>query len=180
MATRIYTDLTIRGTTYPDAATAARALGVTPEAVRSAARKGRLDRVGAGRKGVEPMPVRIRGELFADAHAAAARFGVTPQAVWKALADGDPDRIGRPQRRPGRDPHPVEIGGLRFASQRKASRALGFSDDYLSHALTRGGRAARERILAAAMALSARQASPRTSSPTGPAGPDQMEEFPHG
>ncbi|MBL3567711.1 hypothetical protein JMM59_22305, partial [Rhodovulum sulfidophilum] len=46
------------------------------------------------------------------------------------------------------------------ASQRKASRALGFSDDYLSHALTRGGRAARERILAAAMALAAKGVTP--------------------
>ncbi|MBL3611304.1 hypothetical protein [Rhodovulum sulfidophilum] len=178
MATRVHTDLTIRGTTYPDAASAARALGVTPEAIRSAARKGRLDRVGTGRKGLAPMPVRIRGEVFTDAHAAAARFGVTPQAVWRALADGEPDRIGRPQRRPGRAPKPFEIGGLRFASQRKASRALGFSDDYLSHALTRGSRAARERILAAAMALSARQA--RKSSPNGPACPEPMEELHHG
>lgn len=157
MGKRVYTDLCIRGTVYPDAPTAARALGVTPDAVRHAARNGTLHRCGTRRVGAEPLPVRIAGQVFPTAAAAAAHFGVTPGAVYKAVSQGDPDRIASPARYNGAASKPVAIGPHRFASMSEASRALGFHAEFIAHALRRRSKRGMQRILAAAMACPAGQ-----------------------
>lgn len=152
--------VTIRGVTYPSGGAAARALGVSSAAVRQARMRGTLDRVGLGLVGVEPMPVLILGRRFENADAAAAHYGVTNKAVYAAIAAGDPDRIGKPRRR-GKPPttQPFEIGGLRFASTREASTALGFRNpNFIGQVLRRGSKRGRERVLAAAMAHAAKPA----------------------
>lgn len=158
MGARIYQSIEIRGVTYPDLNAAADALGVHPNTVRAARRNGRLHRVGTGRVGTEPLPVRIAGQEFESAQAAAAHFGVAVGTVYSAVCDGDPDRIVRPKRYNPWKSQPFSIGGLTFPSMREASRALGFkSEEYIAKAIKRGSRRGQERILAAAMAYAARR-----------------------
>ena len=146
-----YTDLDVRGTIYPDAQTAAVAHGVSAEAVRWAARRGALHRLGTGRVGVEPMPVLIRGERFRDAKQAAAHYGVTPAAVYTAMMRGKLDNLARPQRYNGAKSKPVTLASMRFASMSEADRVLGFKRGYVSLALRRQSLPAMQAILGAVM-----------------------------
>lgn len=149
-----YRDLEIRGVKYETAAAAAAALGVSSDAVRIAAKRGTLHRVGTGRVGREPMPVRIRGVDFPDAHAAAEHFGVSPHTVWAAIGMGDPDRVARKVPPPLPRLKPVTLYGVSFPSCAEASRQLGFGwSGYVSQALRRQNPVAQERIRAAVMRL---------------------------
>lgn len=150
----------IRGVVYPGPKAAAQALGLHPETVRTAIRKGTLHRCGTGRVGPEPMPVRIAGRTFADARAAAAHHGVAPATVWAAVCDADPDRIARaPRWKPWRA-RPFTIGGITFPSMLEAERALGLTAGYIRTSIKRGSKRGYERIVAAAMAYAARAAQP--------------------
>lgn len=152
MGNRIYQDIEIRGVVYPDADAAAAAFGVTADAVRMACRRGTQHRIGTGAVGVEPMRVRIAGRDFETAKAAAAHFGVHTSAVYAAIRDGDPDRVARPAVYNPWKSRRFSIGGLTFPSMSAASRALGFTDEYIAQVMRRGSERGRERILAAAMA----------------------------
>ncbi|EPX82080.1 hypothetical protein [Salipiger mucosus] len=152
-----YRNLKIRGVVYPTATDAAKALGVSADAVRIAARKGTLHRVGTGRVGVEPMPVRIRGLDFPNAKAAAVHFGVTVHAVHYAISAGDPDRIGRRSKPPQARARPITLYGVNFPSHAEASRQLGFQSEYVARALKRNTPEGHERIRTAMMAYVARQ-----------------------
>lgn len=143
-----YKNIEIRGVYYRDADEAAAAHGVQPQAIRSAARRGTLHRVGLGAKGKEPMRVCIRGEVFQDARAAAKHHGVTVDAVWAAIWLGNPDRVGRKRNAAGK---PVNLWGLEFPTMAEASRALGLSSGYVSLAMRRKSRAMMERIAGEAM-----------------------------
>lgn len=154
MANPTYRDIKIRGVTYPDVASAAKALGVHPNTVRTAARKGTLHRVGTGRVGVEPMPVLIAGQRFENAQAAADHFQVQVMTVYSAISDGDPDRIARPPRYNPARSRQITIGSLTFPSMAQAARELGFKNrEFVSKALKQGSGRGRQRILAAAMKL---------------------------
>jgi len=160
MGKRIYRDFEVRGVVYPDANVAAAALGVTPEAVRIALRKGTAHRLGTGAVGAEPLPVRIRGRVFPSTNAAAAHLGVTPNAIQKALSEGREDQVGLPQRYNGAVSKPVTIGVQTYPSMASASRALGFSAGYVSQALRRQSTVAMQGILAAAMRDAGHQMEP--------------------
>ncbi|MEC7763369.1 MAG: hypothetical protein VX874_15815 [Pseudomonadota bacterium] len=157
MGRRKYADIVIRGESFPDANAAAKAHKVTPDAVRLAARTGKLDLVGLGYPRIDPTPVLIAGRTFASAADAARAFGKTAHAVWKAINEGDPDRIARKPRHARIRAKPVTLGPLSFPSMREASLQLGFSEGYVSQALRRGSPHARQTILAAAMRLAAQQ-----------------------
>lgn len=161
MGKRLYTDINVRGTVYADANTAAEALGVTPDAVRIAVRKGTTHRIGTGAVGREPMPVQINGKDFASAQEAAAYFGGTPGGVYRAINDGRAQAFKQPLRYNGATSKPVTIGTLSFSSMEEASRVLGFGQGYISQAIRRGSKAAMQRILGAAM----REAHRRSQSP---------------
>jgi len=148
-------DLVIRGRVFATASEAARALGVQPQTVMKAARAGMLDRVGTGRVGRLPGPVRVRGRVFASASEAARALGVSASTVRAAVERGTEDRVGL-----GpvggtctRATRPVRLGGLRFRSMAEADRALGFPPGTLSWVMRRGGVRSRERVLGVAMAL---------------------------
>ncbi len=152
MGVRKYRDIRVRGVVYPDVESAAAALNVGPETVRYAIRAGTLHRLGTGRVGPEPMPVRISGRNFKSVAAAAAHFDVGVWVIYRALETGDPDRFLRPRRCNPWKSKPFTIGDLSFPSMRAASRALGFSPNYISVVCSRGSKRGYERILAAAMA----------------------------
>lgn len=149
----------IRGRAFDTVAAAANAHGVHPNAVYIARRKGTLHRVGTGRVGAEPLPVRIGGVDYTSAEAAAKALNVARAAIYSAIEDGDPDRVLRaPRYNPSRC-IPLTIGNLTFPSRRAASRALGFSnDEFVQKAIASGSRKSWERVLAAAMRLEAQQA----------------------
>jgi hypothetical protein len=153
MARPKHTNIEIRGVLYPDIATAARKLGVSRNTVDGAIRRNALDTVGLGRgSGRQRMAVMIEGNLFANADAAARHYGVSAKAVFNAVNEGDPDRIARKRKgRPVTNAKPITIGPLVFASYRDASRTLGFSDSFISHAVARGTVSTWQRIIAAAM-----------------------------
>ena len=156
MRATIYRDIDIRGQVFATARAAAEHFGISADAVRIAARRGTLHRVGTGDVGAEPCPVRIRGTIYASAKEAGAAYGLTPAAIHRALAEGRIDRVGLAERK-GR-PHrsrEIVIGGVRYASMRAADRALGFGPGYVAHSLKNGRKCAAERILGAAMALRA-------------------------
>lgn len=159
MANPKYRDITIRGVTYPDAKTAADALGVGRNTVLKALRNGRLDGVGLDRKGIPEMPVRIRGRDFKNAAAAARHFGVGRSAIYAALAAGDPGRVRRKRISPLHCSKPFSVGGLRWTSLRAASIDLGFCPEYVSKAYRLNRRSAKQRILAAAMQLAEQRQS---------------------
>lgn len=146
-----YTDLNIRGTIYPTTQAAAAAHGVSDQAIRVAARRGTLHRVGTGQGGVEPMPVLIRGQRFDSVKTAAAYFGVTRSAVHTAMMRGKLDNLARPQRYNGAKSKPVMLAGMRFASMSEADRVLGFKRGYVSLALRRQSPSALQAILGAVM-----------------------------
>jgi|GEM_PF-2498900 len=104
-----YSNITIRGVTYADAATAADALGVTAGRVREAVRKRRLDFVGtcAAKRSVE-----IRGVTYANFSAAARAHGVHPNTVRAAYRNGSLHRVGTG--RVGPEPMRVLIAGQVF------------------------------------------------------------------
>ncbi len=155
----------IRGQVFDTVAAAAKANGVHPNAVYIARRKGTLHRVGTGRVGAEPLPVRIGGVTYASASEAAGALGIPRATIFAAVADGDPDRVIQPRRyNPSRSMQ-LSIGSLTFPSRRAAARALGFdNEDYVQKAIASGSKRSWERILAAAMRLEAQQAQQRKGS----------------
>tara|TARA_R110000851_G_scaffold321340_1_gene486690 strand:- start:25813 stop:26355 length:543 start_codon:yes stop_codon:yes gene_type:complete len=150
-------DIEIRGVVYPDLPSAAKACGVTDAAVRSAMRNGTLHRVGLGKTGREPLPVRINGRDYKSAAAAAKHLKCTKSAIYQALSCGREDKVARPQTYNGGASKPITIGTLSFCSHASASRALGFKSDFLSNALSRGSKRGWQRILSAAMTEVARR-----------------------
>lgn len=158
MGKRVYRDINVRGTVYADARAAAVALGVSPDAVRIAIRKGTTHRIGTGAVGIEPMPVRVRGRVFATAQAAAEHFGGTASGVYKAINSGRADSYLKPRRYNGATSKPVQIGTLTFSSMEEANRALGFGKGHISQVLRRGSKLARQRVLGAAMREAHRRA----------------------
>jgi len=153
----IYSNIEIRGVVYPDARAAAAALGVSPDAVRIAVRKGTRHRIGTGAVGVEPMPVCLAGQRFENVRAAAAHFGVTRHAIYQAISSGRAQDFGKPPRHARLKSKPVTIGNLAFPSMAAADRVLGFGQGYISRALRRGSKAGLQRIWAAAMKESMRR-----------------------
>lgn len=136
----------VNGTRYESLAAAGRAYGVTPEAVAQAIKRGTTHRLGTGRVGWEPRPVRIRGTVYSSAAEAAAALGVARSAVYAAIDRGTEDKLGL-----GRPPcmikaRPVVIGGMAFESMAAASRAIGRSDGYVAQVLRSGSVAARNRL----------------------------------
>tara|TARA_Y100001951_G_C11272329_1_gene259590 strand:- start:914 stop:1438 length:525 start_codon:yes stop_codon:yes gene_type:complete len=148
---RKYTDLVVGDRTYPTPQAVAAAFGVSAQAVRIAARKGTLHRVGTGRPGVEPMPVLIRGQRFENSRQAAAHLGVTLSAVHTAMMRGTLDTLGLPQRYNGGNSKSVTLAGMCFASMVEADRVLGFKRNYVSLALRRKSPSAMQAILGAVM-----------------------------
>jgi LmbE family N-acetylglucosaminyl deacetylase len=82
--------VSIRGTRYPSATAAARALGVTPQTVCNARKIGTLDNVGQGREalaahtrgtGRANKPVTLGGVEHESHKAAAAALGVHPSDI---------------------------------------------------------------------------------------------------
>ena len=152
-------NLNVRGTVYPDTASAAKGEGVSQEAVYYAIRNGSLDRLGMGTRGPQPYPVRIGARTYPSVKAASRALGISVPAIYSAIHDGDPDRLVRPKRY---NPRPVSavfgwpvhlaiawrrlagIWGLRIASSSRRS-------------CKKGSKRGWERILAAAMKLEAQQ-----------------------
>lgn len=161
MGKRRYSDINVRGAVYADANAAAEALGVTPDAVRIAVRKGTTHRIGTGAVGREPMPVQINGKDFASAREAAAHFGIKPGAVYRAINEGRSQGFLQLLRQSHATWKPITIGTLSFSSMEEANRVLGFRQGYISQAIRRGSKAAMQRILGAAM----REAHRRSESP---------------
>lgn len=149
MGKRIYRDIAINGIVYADANAAAEALGVTPQTVRKAIQKDTTHRIGSRIVGAEPMPVWIRGQDFTSAKDAAAHFGVTTGAVYRAINEGRAERFLLP-RRGGARSKPVTVAGRKFPSMAEASRALGFSQTYISRVLRNGSVASIQRVIEAA------------------------------
>lgn len=159
MGKRLYADIEIRGRVFATAADAAAHFGVTAQTVRIAVRSGTTHRIGTGAVGPEPGPVRIRGVVYPTAAAAAAALGLTANAIRNAVCENRTETVGLPRchlRKPGAKE--ITLAGVRFASLADAERALGLSRGYISHAIQRNRAAARERILAAAMAYAAKAA----------------------
>lgn len=147
--------VTVHGVTYSSYSAAGRALGLAANTIRHAHKNGTLHRVGCGRRGPEPMRIKIGDVEFESAAEAARHFKCRPMTILSAVADGDPERVVRPRRYNPWKSKPFEIGGLRFASMRQASRALGFeSEEFIAKALKRGSKKGYERIVAAAMVFS--------------------------
>ena len=157
MNARKYKDIVIRGVCYPTAKAAADALGVGEDAITGAARRGKLQQVGSGKRGPEPMRVRVRGVVYEDQKAAATALGVRPSAIRNGLAYDRLDRVGLPRGNNGggTPAEPFEIGGLCFPSRAVASRELGFGRGYVSRVMRTGSATGRERLMAAAMRLAA-------------------------
>lgn len=155
MGQRKYQDIEIRGVVYPDVNAAAKALGVSAEAVRIAIRKGTQHRIGTGAVGVEPMRVSIGGQTFENATAAAAHFGVTRHAIYQAINAGRAQGFGKPPRHARLLSKPITIGNIKFSSMDEAGRVLGFGQGYISQVIRRGSKRGHERILAAAMKYAA-------------------------
>lgn len=148
-------EVTVRGVTYPSHSAAARALGVSAQALHSAVSRGSLHRIGSGRCGKEPMAVRIRGVVYANAAAAAKALGVTRKAIYQALFVGDPDRVGVRKHVPSAHAKPVQIGPLSWPNRTAAARDLRCAMKTIALAATGGPSPARERLIARAMRLAA-------------------------
>ncbi|MBT2130104.1 hypothetical protein [Aliiroseovarius lamellibrachiae] len=157
MGRRLYTNIEVRGVTYKDANAAAKALGVTADAVRIAVRKGTTHRIGTGAVGAEPMPVQVRGKVFGSAREAAAQFGGTPAGVYRAINDGRAQEFKKPLRYNGATSKPISIGSLSFTSMEEANRTLGFGRGYIAKALRRQSKSAMQKILGAAMRYAAQK-----------------------
>ncbi|RWR49433.1 hypothetical protein EOW65_09145 [Sinirhodobacter ferrireducens] len=157
MGLRKYGEITIRGVTYQDVNAAAQAFGVGADAIRQAARAGRLDRVGMPH-GCEPMPVRIRGEDYPDAKAAARALGVTTNAVYQAIVQGREDRLGLPREPVRNRGRQFSIGGMSWPSEAEACRQLGLCVNYIYLARRRRSVAMQQVIVRRAMQLRAERA----------------------
>jgi hypothetical protein len=116
MAKPKYVDITIQGVTYPDAKTAAAALGLSVSRVRSALRTGAIDSLG---RRSSLCPVTIRGVTYESYSKAAQALGVNPNTVRAAARKGTLHRVGTG--RVGLEPMPVQIAGLRFESAQAAA-----------------------------------------------------------
>lgn len=154
---RRWTNLTIRGVTYPTAADAAAALGITVSAVFMAAKKGQegLDRCGLRLHHPRPCPVRIGGVVYPTVPLAAAALGLKTSRIYQALAAGDVDRVLRPPPPCLVRAVPLIVSGRHFPSHSALDRWIGMAEGYSARAIKRGGSArARlfERVLAKAMA----------------------------
>lgn len=159
----------VRDLEFESVAAVAAHFGVTVFHVSAALRNGRGDHIGLGRahKGqsmprkAERMPVIVRGKRFESATACAKHFGIAECTVYGMISCGRADFIGlgsdRSRRaRAGRS-KPITIGPLSFPSRRAASLALGFSDSYVVNALRGKTGYSMQKVVAAAMALEARQ-----------------------
>ena len=161
MGKRLHRDIEIRGVIYATANAAAKALGVQPSTVIRAIGCGRLDTLGTGIGGWAPLPVRIRGTVYPSQRHAAEALGVTQPAISYALKEGREDQVGLPPPPPPlNNAKSVTIGSHKFRSMRAASMALGLEQSAVSRAM-RGEGFMREKVMAAAMALDARQAVAR-------------------
>ncbi|MDE4272972.1 NUMOD1 domain-containing DNA-binding protein [Phaeobacter gallaeciensis] len=116
MAKPKYRDITIRGVTYPDAKTAAAALGLSVSRVRSALRTDTLNSLGRRSR---LCPVTIRGVTYESFSKAAQELGVSANTVRAAARNGTLHRVGTG--RVGVEPMPVLIAGLRFESAQAAA-----------------------------------------------------------
>lgn len=112
------------GESYPSAAAAARALGVTRGTVRiHMDLYGNLDCIGP-----QERPVVVRGKFFPSQKAAAQFFRVRPNVVSTLLARwGHLDTLGTGQarRKSSNSAKPITVHGHEFPSRVAASRALG-------------------------------------------------------
>lgn len=98
--TRRRMSVTIRGVTYPDAQTAARALKVKPATVYCALCRGDIERVGLGvnyrqratKGGRPPKPVTVAGRSFASMADLARAIGRDPRSVRLSLRAGSTAR----------------------------------------------------------------------------------------
>lgn len=83
----------MRGVTYASLTIAAKALGVTRQAVANAERRGTLDTVGLGHVAAHKKAVLIKGEKYPDGKhfpsiiAAARDLGAPPMELYKARSD---------------------------------------------------------------------------------------------
>lgn len=132
MARGVKRPLTVGGVEYESQSAAAHALGVTPATVHHYVSKGRpedlLNVTLAGRRTLEPTPVRIRGKVYPSARDAAKDLGLSVQSIYSALHRGTEDTVGLGHRRPpgaGRPQIAVKVGKFHFASQSECDRYLG-------------------------------------------------------
>ena len=159
----------VRDLEFKSATAVAAHFGVTEHHVKAALRKGRAHRIGLGggqrgqtksRRAVR-MPVVVRGQRFESATACAKHFGIAECTVYGMISRGRADCIGlgtaRPRKAAGSRAVPVQIGPLSFPSRRAASLALGFCNNYVGHALRGRSGYSMQKVVAAAMALEARQ-----------------------
>lgn len=79
------TPITIRGTTYPSKAAAARAIGCTKENIRIMNKKGRADRIGLT-MGHNRIPVTINGVAYNSKLAAREELGISHRDLARLLA----------------------------------------------------------------------------------------------
>lgn len=147
---------------------------VSQNHVRLFSRLGKLDRLGlrpngkGGRK-ADPesrMRVVVRGIEFQDVESCARHFNCSKGAVYSALHNGNIDRLGMGfgPRKGSKNPHrskPIKLGSLTFESRTAASLALGMNRDYVSRALNGCPGYSMERLMAAAMELTARETRER-------------------
>ncbi len=159
MGARRYQNFMMRGKRYADADVAALDLDVTATTVRKHLRDGTPDLCGAGKSGVDPMPVAVRGKRFKSPQAAADYFEVCIDHVYRRLAEGRPDDIGRPAQRGMYLAHPITLGPVKFRSKSEASRELGLGKDYVQRAFARNSKRMIERVIAAAMTYAAKHPS---------------------
>lgn len=96
MPARTGDPVTIRGTRYPSHTAAARALGITRQAIGAALDAGRLDALGAARAG--PRPVRVGDAVHRSINAAAQALGLCNETLRTRL-----HRAGRWTAPDGRD-----------------------------------------------------------------------------
>ena len=89
--------VTIHGETFPSLSAAARAYGVSPNAIWQAAEKGRLDKVGLG-KGNKSKPVTIGAVRYPSMVAAADALGVSVHTVRKHMRAGTLKALAPPPR----------------------------------------------------------------------------------
>ena len=83
----------IRGTTYPDVKTAAKALGLSVTSIYRAVKFDNLDQVGF----TSATPVKIRGIEYRSISVAAKALSVTRETITRALDEGRIDEIGLPR-----------------------------------------------------------------------------------
>lgn len=89
----------IQGVLYPSLKAAAEAFNVTPDAVRQAEKRGRLDTLGIGR-GHSRVPISFQGKEYPSIYQAAKETGISKSTLWSALENGNLETVGTGQRRP--------------------------------------------------------------------------------